>query len=125
HAPVSLLAMDLGKHVYCEKPLTWSIDEARRMAQVARDKKLATQMGTQGMAGDRSRAGIEILRSGVLGQVTELHVWTDRALGWWPQGVDRPHETQAVRKSLDWNLWLGVAPLRPYHAAYCPFTWRG
>ncbi len=125
HAPVSLAAMELGKHVYCEKPLTWSIDEARRMASLAKEKKLATQMGTQGMASDRARAGIEIIRSGVLGEVTELHVWTDRPTGWWPQGVDRPRETPSVPGNLDWNLWLGVAPARPYHPAYCPFAWRG
>ena len=125
HAPVSLAAMELGKHVYCEKPLTWGIDEARRMASLAREKKLATQMGTQGMASDRARNGIEIIRSGVLGDVTELHVWTDRPTGWWPQGVDRPGERQAVPSGLDWNLWLGVAPERSYHRAYCPFAWRG
>jgi predicted dehydrogenase len=125
HAPVSLAAMELGKHVYCEKPLTWSIDEVRRMANLARDKKLATQMGTQGMAGDGARAGIEVIRSGVLGAVTELHVWTDRPAGWWPQGIDRPRDTPPVPSSLDWNLWLGVASARPYHPAYCPFAWRG
>jgi predicted dehydrogenase len=125
HAPVSLACMRLGKHVYCEKPLTWSIEEARLMAQVARDQKVATQMGTQGMAGDRSRAGIEVIRSGVLGEVTELHVWTDRAEGWWPQGVARPTEKQAPPPELDWGLWLGVAPERPYHSTYCPFRWRG
>ena len=125
HAPVSLAAMELGKHVYCEKPLTWSIDEARRMASLATEKQLATQMGTQGMAADRARAGIEIIRSGVLGNVTELHVWTDRPAGWWPQGIDRPAEKPPVPRSLDWNLWLGVALARPYHPAYCPFKWRG
>ena len=125
HAPVSLAAMELGKHVYCEKPLTWSIDEARRMASLAREKKLATQMGTQGMAADAARTGIEVIRSGVLGDVTELHVWTDRPTGWWAQGIDRPRDTPPVPSSLDWNLWLGVAPARPYHPAYCPFTWRG
>jgi predicted dehydrogenase len=125
HSPISLAAMELGKHAYCEKPLTWGIDEARRMAKTAREKKLATQMGTQGMASNGARAGIEVIRSGVLGEVKELHVWTDRAKGWWPQGVDRPHETPTVPKSLDWNLWLGVAPVRPYHPAYCPFVWRG
>jgi len=125
HAPVSLAAMELGKHVYCEKPLTWSIDEARRMASLAAEKKLATQMGTQGMAGDGARAGIEVIRSGVLGIVTELHVWTDRPIGFWSQGTDRPRDTPTVPGSLDWNLWLGVASARPYHPAYCPFTWRG
>jgi predicted dehydrogenase len=125
HAPISLAAMELGKHVYCEKPLTWGIEEARRLARLAAAKKLATQMGTQGMAGDGARAGIEVIRSGVLGQVTELHVWTDRPAGWWPQGVDRPRDSPAVPKGLDWNLWLGVAPARPYHPSYCPFVWRG
>ncbi|QEH35840.1 Inositol 2-dehydrogenase [Aquisphaera giovannonii] len=125
HAPIGLAAMDLGKHVYCEKPLTWSIDEARRMARVAAERKLATQMGTQGMAGDGARAGIEALRSGVLGEVRELHVWTDRPAGWWPQGIDRPADRPPVREGLDWNLWLGVAPERPYHPAYSPFVWRG
>jgi predicted dehydrogenase len=125
HAPVSLAAMELGKHVYCEKPLTWSIDEARKLAKLAREKKLATQMGTQGMAGDGARKGIEVIRSGVLGDVTELHVWTDRAGEMWAQGIDRPRDTPVVPTSLDWDLWLGVAPARPYHAAYCPFVWRG
>jgi predicted dehydrogenase len=125
HAPVSVAAMELGKHVYCEKPLTWSIDEARRMASLAGRKKLATQMGTQGMAQDRARTGIEIIRSGVLGDVRELHVWTDRPTGWWPQGIDRPREESRVPAGLDWNLWLGVAPARPFHPAYCPFSWRG
>lgn len=125
HAPVSLAAMELGKHVYCEKPLTWGIEEARKMSRLAREKRLATQMGTQGMAMDRSRAGIELIRSGVLGDITELHVWTDRPEGWWPQGIDRPSATPPVRKGLDWDLWLGVAPQRAYNPAYCPFVWRG
>ncbi len=125
HAPISLAAMKLGKHVYCEKPLTWSIAEARLMAKTAKEQKVATQMGTQGMGGDRSRAGIEVVRSGVLGPVTEMHVWTDRAGRLWPQGVDRPRETPPVPKELDWDLWLGVAAERPYNPAYCPFVWRG
>ncbi len=125
HAPVSLAAMERGKHVYCEKPLTWAIGEARQMAKLARDKGLATQMGTQGMARDRSRAGIEVIRSGVLGKVTELHVWTDRPGGRWPQGIDRPRGKPGVPGGLDWGLWLGVAPGRPYNPAYCPFVWRG
>jgi predicted dehydrogenase len=125
HAPISLLAMEMGKHVYCEKPLTWGIDEARRMAKLAKEKGLATQMGTQGMARDRSRKGIEVIRSGVLGKVTDLHVWTDRPKKWWPQGIERPKDTPPVRDGLDWDLWLGVAPTRPYNAAYCPFVWRG
>jgi len=125
HAPASIRAMQLGKHVYCEKPLTWCIDEARRMAETAKRHHVATQMGTQGMAMDGARAGIEVLRAGVIGRVREMHVWTDRAQGWWPQGIDRPGETPPEPKGLDWDLWLGVAPPRPYHPAYVPFKWRG
>jgi predicted dehydrogenase len=125
HAPISLAAMELGKHVYCEKPLTWGIEEVRKLARIAREKRLATQMGTQGMALNRSRAGVEIIRSGMLGEITELHVWTDRPIGWWKQGIERPADHQPVPPKLDWNLWLGVAPKRPYHSAYCPFSWRG
>ncbi len=125
HAPISLAAMELGKHVYCEKPLTWSIGEARQMADIAKKQQVATQMGTQGMAEDGARAGIEVIRSGVLGDVTQLHVWTDRAKGWWPQGVDRPTGTPPVPSQLNWDLWLGVAPARPYHGDYLPFRWRG
>ena len=125
HAPASLRAMQMGKHVYCEKPLTWCIAEARLMARTAAKHKVATQMGTQGMAVGRSRAGVEVVRSGVIGPVREMHVWTDRAKGWWPQGVGRPKDTPAVPKSLAWDLWLGVAPSRPYHPTYAPFKWRG
>jgi len=117
--------MRQGKHVYCEKPLCWSIQEARLMAAAAKKHKVATQIGTQGMAEDGSRAGVEVVRSGVLGPVRELHVWTDRAKGWWPQGVDRPNETPPVPNSLKWDLWLGGAPRRPYHPDYVPFKWRG
>ena len=125
HAPASIRAMRLGKHVYCEKPLTWSIEEARLMAETAKEHKVATQMGTQGMAKDGARAGIEVIRSGAIGPVRQMHVWTDRAGRLWPQGVDRPTETPPVPKGLDWDLWLGVAPKRPYHPAYVPFKWRG
>jgi predicted dehydrogenase len=123
HAPIALMAMRLGKHVYCEKPLTWCIDEARRMAETARQFKVATQMGTQGMAEAGSRAGIEVVQSGVLGQVRQLHGWTDRPI--WPQGIERPQDTPPVPPGLKWDLWLGSAPLRPYHPAYVPFKWRG
>ncbi len=123
HAPIGLMAMRLGKHVYCEKPLTWSIEEARKMADTARQYKVATQMGTQGMAEAGSRAGIELIQSGALGQVRELHGWSDRPI--WPQGIERPTDKPPVPNALDWDLWLGVAPERPYHPAYVPFKWRG
>jgi len=125
HAPASIRAMRLGKHVYCEKPLTWSIEEARLMAREAKKNKVATQMGTQGMAVDGARAGVEAVRSGVLGPVREMHVWTDRAGRVWPQGIGRPKETPPVPAGLHWDLWLGPAPERPYHPAYVPFKWRG
>ena len=125
HAPAAVRAMRLGKHVYCEKPLTWSIAEARLMAQTAKQNKVATQMGTQGMAMDGARAGIEVLRAGAIGPVREMHVWTDRAEGWWPQGVGRPSDSPPVPQEIDWDLWIGTAPVRPYHPAYVPFKWRG
>lgn len=123
HAPASVMAMKLGKHVYCEKPLTWCIYEARVMRQIAMEKKLATQMGNQGTAAGGFRQGVEVIRSGVLGKVTEVHVWTNRPI--WPQGMDRPKDTPPVPPHLDWDLWLGPAPWRPYHPAYLPFNWRG
>ena len=125
HAIVSVAAMQLGKHVYCEKPLAHSVWEVRRMAQVAAEKKVATQMGTQGHAFEGSRRAVEVIRSGAIGEVRELHVWTDRPAGMWPQGVSRPAETPTVPETLDWDVWLGPAPQRPYHPVYVPFKWRG
>jgi predicted dehydrogenase len=125
HAPASVSAMRLGKHCYCEKPLAHSIHEARVMAETAARYHVATQMGTQGMARDHSRKGIEMLRSGLLGEVTDVYVWTDRAPSHWPQGIERPADTPPVPPNLHWDLWLGTAPERPYHPAYHPFKWRG
>jgi predicted dehydrogenase len=125
HAIVSIAAMKLGKHVYCEKPLAHSIWEARQMAKVAAEKGVATQMGTQGHAFEGTRRAVEVMRAGTLGDVTEVHVWTDRPAGWWPQGVARPKETPPVPDGLDWDVWLGPAPQRPYNPAYVPFKWRG
>lgn len=125
HAIVSIAAMRLGKHVYCEKPLAHSIYEARKMAAVAAEMKVATQMGTQGHAFEGSRRAVEVIRSGVLGEVRELHVWTDRPLNWWPQGVGRPTGEQAVPAGLDWDIWLGPAAYRPFNEIYVPFKWRG
>lgn len=125
HAIVSVHAMRLGKHVYCEKPLAHSVWEARRMAEVAAEKGVATQMGTQGHAYEGTRRAVEIVRSGAIGEVKELHCWTDRPAGMWPQGVRRPTETPPVPPLLDWDVWLGPAPQRPYHPLYVPFQWRG
>jgi len=125
HAIVSTHAMRLGKHVYCEKPLAHSIFEAREMARIARESRVVTQMGTQGHAYEGTRRAVEALRAGVIGDVRELHVWTDRPAGWWPQGVLRPTDTPPVPSELNWDVWLGPAPDRPYNPAYVPFKWRG
>jgi predicted dehydrogenase len=131
HAPVSMLALKLGKHVYCEKPLTRTVYEARALAKAAREAKLATQMGNQGMAFEGNRLINEWIWDGAIGAVREVHVWSDRPTHsgklplWWVQGIERPRETPSVPATLDWDLWLGPAPHRPYHPAYAPFRWRG
>ncbi|MHC4942190.1 MAG: Gfo/Idh/MocA family protein [Planctomycetota bacterium] len=123
HALPAMIAMQYGMHVYCEKPLTHDVHEARLLRETARRYGVATQMGNQGTANDHFRAGVEALRAGVLGKVTEVHVWTNRPV--WPQGMDRPKESPPVPAHLDWDLWLGTAPDRPYNPAYHPFKWRG
>jgi predicted dehydrogenase len=120
HAPAAAGALRRGKHVYCEKPLTHSVYEARRLAELAADANVATQMGTQIHAGDNYRRVVELLRSGVIGPVTEVHTWAGRAWG----GGDRPTDTPAVPEHLHWDLWLGPAPFRPYHSTYLPANWR-
>lgn len=125
HAVAAIAAMRRGLHVYCEKPLARSIYEVRRMREEANKAGVVTQMGTQGHAMEGTRRAVEVVRSGAIGDVTELHVWTDRPSGWWPQGENRPTETPDVPATLDWNLWLGPAPERPYHPIYVPFKWRG
>jgi len=130
HAPASMAAIKRGKHVYCEKPLTHSVYEARMIADAAREHKVATQMGNQGQAGEETRLLREYIWDGAIGPVREAHVWTDRPLNglnkvYWPQGVDRPADTQKAPDTLDWDLWLGPAPQRPYNPAYLPFVWRG
>jgi predicted dehydrogenase len=128
HAPASVMAMKLGKHVYCQKPLTHSVHEARVMRETAAEKKVATQMGNQGTADSGFRQGVEIIRSGVLGPVREVHVWTNRPFKYWKQAPDlvaRPSETPPVPPHVHWDLWLGPAPARPYHRVYHPHDWRG
>lgn len=130
HAPASMEAIKRRKHVYCEKPLTHSVWEARQVATAARQAKLATQMGNQGASSDDTRRLCELVWNGAIGPVREAHIWTDRPSRglfeeYWPQGVARPGETPEVPKNLDWDLWLGPAPERPYNPIYHPFRWRG
>lgn len=123
HAVVASAAMKLGKHAFVQKPLTKSLYEARYLGNLAREMKVATQMGNQGTAGNDLREQAAILKSGVLGKITEVHVWTNRPV--WPQGLDRPTDTPPVPAHVHWDEFIGPAPKRPYHSAYHPFKWRG
>ncbi|MCX5639151.1 MAG: Gfo/Idh/MocA family oxidoreductase, partial [Planctomycetota bacterium] len=112
HAVASIMAIKMGKHVYCEKPLTHSVYEARKVAEAAREHKVATQMGNQGQASEETRLMCEYIWDGAIGPVREVHVWTDRPSQglfnvYWPQGVDRPKGSEPVPEGLDWDLWLG------------------
>ncbi len=122
HAPAALMAMRMGKHCFCQKPLTRTVYESRLMGQIAREKKLATQMGNQGTADSGLRRAAAWLRAGALGTVREVHVWTNRPI--WPQGGPRP-EPEECPAHVKWDLWLGPAPFRPYAKGYHPFSWRG
>ena len=128
HYPVALMAITRGKHVYVEKPLTHTIGEARALKAAAIKHAVVTQMGNQGHANDATRATKEWIEAGVIGHVREVHSWTDRPI--WPQGIPWPGKDAAERKgadpsTLDWNLWLGVAPARDYIPGIVPFNWRG
>jgi predicted dehydrogenase len=134
HAPAAALAMRLGKHCFVQKPLTHSIYEARRLGEIAREMKVATQMGNQGTAGSGLRKAAALVRAGVIGTVKEVHVWTNRPI--WPQGHDRPTTVETPPAHLHWDLWLGSAPARPFHhgpvdarnpkrGTYHAFNWRG
>ncbi len=120
HATASVSAMRRGKHCYCEKPLTHNVSEARVAAQVAKENHLATQMGTQIHAGGNYRRVVELIQSGAIGPVHEVHVWCGKSWG----GGRRPTETPPVPKNIHWDLWIGPAPFRPYHPVYIPANWR-
>ncbi|MBE0534862.1 MAG: Gfo/Idh/MocA family oxidoreductase [Phycisphaerae bacterium] len=123
HAVIALQAMKMGKHVYCAKPLTRTVYESHLLRETARETGVATQMSVQSDANESQRMLCEWIWGGAIGKVREVHVWSDRPI--WPQGLDRPKDTPAVPKGLDWDLWLGPAPHRPYHPIYVPFKWRG
>ena len=115
-------AMRAGKHVYCQKPLTHSVYESRMLTKLAKEIGVATQMGNQGNSSDDMRKVCEWIWNGEIGEVTKVDAWTDRPI--WPQGLERPTEKMAVPETLDWDLFLGPAPFRPYHSAYTPWNWR-
>jgi len=132
HAIVASAAMKKGKHVFCQKPLTQTIYEARYLRKMAHERKLVTQMGNQGSAADGLRRGVETIQDGLIGQVHEVHVWTNRPV--WPQAMDRPTGEDPIPATLDWDVWIGPAPMRPYvgvrdpekkDGVYEPFNWRG
>ena len=124
HAVAAAAAMKMGKHVYCEKPLSRTIGEARKLTALARSSRVATQMGNQGTAGIHLKRSAALIKSGAFGAVKEVHCWTDRAGGWWPQGVPRP-EIKLRPRHVDFELWLGPSPNRAYSQGYHPFAWRG
>jgi len=123
HAPAASAAIKAGKHVFCEKPLTHTISEARALTNAAREAGVVTQMGNQGHAMESMRVLCEWLWDGAIGTVREVHAWSPHPV--WPQGIGRPSETPPVPSTLDWDLWLGPAPERPYHPCYAPKLWRG
>ena len=120
HAVITMAAMKNGKHVYCEKPLTHTVAEARKITEAARKYNVVTQMGTQLHGENHLKLLVEMLKSGVIGDVSEVHVWIGRTWG----GKTRPKEKMPVPKGMDWDLWLGPAPYRPYHSEYTPWLWR-
>jgi predicted dehydrogenase len=128
HAVASMMAIKLGKHVYCQKPLTHYVFEARKLREAANDKKVVTQMGNQGTAEGGLRRAVELVQGGVLGQVKEIHVWTNRPAGYWKQAPDlmtRLTDNPTPPPHVHWDEFLGPSAQRPYNPAYHPFAWRG
>ena len=123
HAPAAVMAMNLGKHIYVQKPLTHTVEEARVLTELARKTGVATSMGNQGTGMGGLREAVEVVRAGAIGKVREVHVWTNRPI--WPQGMARNKAIEAIPATLRWDLWLGPAPHRPYNGDYAPFKWRG
>ncbi|MGA1980638.1 MAG: Gfo/Idh/MocA family oxidoreductase [Sedimentisphaerales bacterium] len=129
HAVAAMMAIKMGKHVFCEKPLAHSIYEVRKVTEAAREnKKVQTQMGNQGHSAEHIRMLCEWIADGAIGKVTEVHAWSDRPVGGQPWSdfliMARPKDTPPVPSTLDWDLWLGPAQFRPYNPDYCPTKWR-
>ena len=125
HAVAAMAAIEHGKHVYCEKPLAHSIYEVRKVTEAARRAKVATQMGNQGHSGQGIRLTVEWIRDGAIGDIREVHSWSHTGVDWAGYRVVRPQEMPPVPAGLNWDLWIGPAPHRPYHIAYAPYNWRG
>ena len=123
HATIVASALTLDKHVYCQKPLTHSIYESRLLTKLAAKHKGATQMGNQGNSGFGVREVCEWIWNGEIGEVKEVHAWTDRPI--WPQGLQRPTESMKTPDTMNWDLFIGPAKMRPYHEIYTPWNWRG
>lgn len=123
HGVMALEAMKRGKHVYCEKPLTHDIYEARILTKAAEKYQVVTQMGNQGSSGDSTRYIESWIQNGLIGDVDKVHVWTNRPV--WPQGIPFPKEKHSIPKEVDWDLWLGTAPKRAFNNGYIPANWRG
>jgi len=124
HGLIASRAIKMGKHVYCQKPLTQTIYEARHLSRLAKEYGIVTQMGNQGSAADGLRRAVEVVHAGVIGPVKQIHVWSNRPI--WPQGLNRPEGSDPVPPALNWDLWLGPAPVRPFKDdVYHPFKWRG
>ena len=124
HAPICRAAMEAGRHVYCEKPLTHTIAEARQLRELAKASKVITQTGNQGSASNNLRRSMELIAAGLFGEITEVHAWHPQHS--WPSGVNRPEGSTPVPSGLDWDFWLGSAPVRPYQPKiYHPADWRG
>jgi predicted dehydrogenase len=123
HAVITMEAMKKGKHVYTQKPLTRTVDESRKIVGYAKENGIVTQMGNQGHANEGPRILNELIWQGVIGNVKEVHCWTNRPV--WPQGIaERPENSPPVPSTLNWDLWIGPSPYRPYHSDYVPFQWR-
>ena len=123
HAPISIAAMKKGKHVFCQKPMTRTVHEARLMGRVARETKVATQVAVGNQASESTRVLCEWIAAGAIGPVRRVVNWSSRPV--WPQALERPKQAMPVPAGLDWDLWVGPSPARPYHKVYLPFVWRG